>query len=457
MQKHHTVGTAMRVKVVLLYLLGLLVIHAVQSASNQQACTDTNFQQILAKATKLIGRRPTYKCARSVFDKVCNKCVHDFTCYVSEGKRVATQIPSCEISNQYINTEVKVMDESFAFDTFDDCNDNEFYSRLTAKAAMVTGHRLPEKCSRDVYTKICGICGRDFSCYMEQGRNVAMNIDSCTAPQNTLSDEAALFHYLDAIDRHEKRSKLGHLLAMSHDEEFGYHAVAINDENDVGSKSWIEPTPTQAKGPFYPVSFPDDTNTDLTTVDNVRYAKGIQVYIQGQVMDAKTGKPIENATVEIWQACKYGKYDHPQDPNPAPADPNFQYYGKDSTTATGKYVFKTIIPGAYPATDDWLRPPHIHYLIKSPKHKDLITQMYFHPNTLSPTEGLNYEYTQSEIGNKPRVPRKGPGFLQVVNKHDNVLARLSESDRKRLTVLFKSRKQFETRVGVFNIYLDPKE
>ena len=445
-------------KRVLLCLLGLLAIHAAQSDSHQQACTDANFQQVLAQATKLIGRRPTYQCARTVFDQICGKCKHDFTCYVAEGKRIGSQTPSCKLSNQYIETEVKVMDESNLFDTLDECHDDdEFYSKLTAKASRITGRTLPEQCSRDIYNRICGVCGRDFRCYMEQGRNVALNVDSCTAPQKTLRDEAALFRYLDAVDRHEKRSKLGHLLAMPHHEAFDYHASAINDESDFDSKSWIEPTPTQPKGPFYPVAFPDNTNTDLTTLDNVNYAKGIPAYVQGQVMDANSGKPIENATVEIWQACVYGKYDHPQDPNPAPADPHFQYYGKDSTTATGKYVFKTIIPGAYPATEDWLRPPHIHYLIKSPGHKELITQLYFHPNTLSPREGLNYEYIQSDIGNKPQVPRKGPGFLQAVNKNDRILASLSPRDRKRLTVQFKSPGNFEARVGVFNIYLDPKD
>ena len=97
-------------------VLGLLAIHAAQSDSHQQACTDANFQQVLAQATKLIGRRPTYQCARTVFDQICGKCKHDFTCYVAEGKRIGSQTPSCKLSNQYIETEVKVMDESNLFD-----------------------------------------------------------------------------------------------------------------------------------------------------------------------------------------------------------------------------------------------------------------------------------------------------------------------------------------------------
>ena len=218
---------------------------------------------------------------------------------------------------------------------------------------------------------------------------MALNVDSCTAPQKTLRDEAALFRYLDAVDRHEKRSKLGHLLAMPHHEAFDYHASAINDESDFDSKSWIEPTAHQPKGPFYPVAFPDNTNTDLTTLDNVNYAKGIPAYVQGQVMDANSGKPIENATVEIWQACVYGKYDHPQDPNPAPADPHFQYYGKDSTTATGIRVQndyswglscdgRLVASSTYSLFDQVTRAQRTNYAIE-----------YINPNTLSPREGLN--------------------------------------------------------------------
>ena len=74
------------------------------------------------------------------------------------------------------------MDESNLFDTLDECHDDdEFYSKLTAKASRITGRTLPEQCSRDIYNRICGVCGRDFRCYMEQGRNVALNVDFCSA------------------------------------------------------------------------------------------------------------------------------------------------------------------------------------------------------------------------------------------------------------------------------------
>ena len=36
------------------------------------------------------------------------------------------------------------------------------------------------------------------------------------------------------------------------------------------------------------------------------------------------GSPVEDATVEIWQANAEGRYNHPHDPNPAPRDQDFQ-------------------------------------------------------------------------------------------------------------------------------------
>ncbi|MGE3760087.1 MAG: protocatechuate 3,4-dioxygenase, partial [Pseudobdellovibrionaceae bacterium] len=107
---------------------------------------------------------------------------------------------------------------------------------------------------------------------------------------------------------------------------------------------------------------------------------GQVVYIIGIVQDTDC-RPVANANVEIWQACASGKYNNPRDPNPAPLDPNFRYWGETYTDANGNYDFKTILPGAFPADTDWDRPPHIHFKISKRGYFDLITQMYFkgHP------------------------------------------------------------------------------
>jgi protocatechuate 3,4-dioxygenase beta subunit len=136
-------------------------------------------------------------------------------------------------------------------------------------------------------------------------------------------------------------------------------------------------TPTQMEGPFYPGENEFRAENDLTQVPGrPRPAKGQVVRIQGIVQD-ESCRPIENANVEIWQACASGKYHHANDPNPAPLDPDFKYWGEAFTDSRGSYEFRTIIPGAYPAGDGWVRPPHIHYKVSRLGYHELTTQMYF--------------------------------------------------------------------------------
>jgi protocatechuate 3,4-dioxygenase beta subunit len=53
-----------------------------------------------------------------------------------------------------------------------------------------------------------------------------------------------------------------------------------------------------------------------------------------------------------------------------------------ATDAEGRYRFKTIKPGAYPATANWMRPPHLHFEVTG-KINRMITQMYFPGETLN--------------------------------------------------------------------------
>lgn len=143
------------------------------------------------------------------------------------------------------------------------------------------------------------------------------------------------------------------------------------------------PTPRETKGPFYPVKAQKDTDFDLTRIEgHAQAAIGRVIEIVGQVLDTQ-GNPIEDASVELWQANAAGRYSHPRDTNPAPLDPDFQGWAIVPSGREGGFRFKTILPGAYPAAPDWTRPPHIHFLIKKSGYVELVTQMYF------PGEALN--------------------------------------------------------------------
>jgi protocatechuate 3,4-dioxygenase beta subunit len=148
---------------------------------------------------------------------------------------------------------------------------------------------------------------------------------------------------------------------------------------------WVltEVTPATVLGPFYPLlNKPTDPGTDLTRIKGgTARAQGQLLYLMGQVLDIK-GRPIKGVKVEIWQTNAAGRYNHPSDPNPAPRDPNFEGYGVTLTDADGRYRFKTIKPAAYPVTQGWDRPPHIHFELtgRADRH---VTQMWF------PDEPLN--------------------------------------------------------------------
>jgi len=155
-------------------------------------------------------------------------------------------------------------------------------------------------------------------------------------------------------------------------------------------------TPAQTEGPFYPVSDQNDKDWDLTFVNgNSQKAQGNVIVIAGQVLDQNC-KPLPETLVEVWQACATGKYNHPNDPNKAPLDKNFQYWGRAATDNHGLYFFKTILPGAYPADTNWIRPPHVHYKVHKWGYNELTTQLYFSGNKYNETDRILNQIPKSE-------------------------------------------------------------
>ena len=144
-------------------------------------------------------------------------------------------------------------------------------------------------------------------------------------------------------------------------------------------------TPTQVEGPFYPPEPHDESDVDLTRLDgHEEAAAGDIIFVRGRVSDAEN-RPLADVRVDIWQANHFGRYAHPDDPNTAPLDPNFQGIGITRTDANGMYGFKTIKPAAYPLSalgDAGWRARHIHFKLSDDNGRSLITQMYFEGDPL---------------------------------------------------------------------------
>ena len=127
-------------------------------------------------------------------------------------------------------------------------------------------------------------------------------------------------------------------------------------------------TPRQTEGPFYPVSLPEDSDFDLLTQGPRRYTQGQPTWLEGTVTDA-SGRAVNGAVVEIWQADHQGRYHHPGDGNRA--DPAFQGFGRMAIGADGRYRFRTIRPAPYSG-----RTPHIHVKVRLGPRELLTTQLY---------------------------------------------------------------------------------
>lgn len=158
----------------------------------------------------------------------------------------------------------------------------------------------------------------------------------------------------------------------------------------------MTPTPAQSAGPFYPVQAQKDKDFDLTRIEGATgVANGKIIIVEGQILDTDK-QPIEDASVDIWQANAAGRYHHPHDTNPAPLDPNFQGWAIVQSGKEGRFRFKTIYPGAYPASRAWTRPPHIHYKISKKGYVELVTQMYFPSQPLNDTDTLLQQISPQE-------------------------------------------------------------
>lgn len=165
-------------------------------------------------------------------------------------------------------------------------------------------------------------------------------------------------------------------------------AAILSGMSRIARAAQQRPTPSETKGPFYPVTAQKDKDFDLTRIEGQeKTAIGRVIEVIGLVLDTG-GAAIEDATVELWQANAAGRYRHPRDSNAAPLDPGFQGWAVVPSGRDGGFRFKTIFPGAYPAGPDWTRPPHIHFKIQKTGYATLFTQMYFPGEPLNDSDML---------------------------------------------------------------------
>lgn len=133
-----------------------------------------------------------------------------------------------------------------------------------------------------------------------------------------------------------------------------------------------EPTGDDVEGPFFAEGAPD--RKKLAPDDE----PGQRILIEGTVYGPDCTTPVPGAGLDVWHANNEGDYYDASD--------KYRLRGHLSTAEDGTYEIRTIKPGRY-RTSGGLRPAHVHFIITSPEHGSLTTQMYFAGDPqLAPTD-----------------------------------------------------------------------
>ncbi|MEO5697112.1 MAG: dioxygenase [Burkholderiaceae bacterium] len=169
-------------------------------------------------------------------------------------------------------------------------------------------------------------------------------------------------------------------------------------------------SPGALLGPFWRAAAPlCDDGASIVRSDT----PGVPLAVTGCVCDAES-RPIEGATVDVWQASPVGLYEN-QDPTQA--DMNLR--GRFRTDSDGRFRLGSVRPAGYPVPTDGPcgellraqlrhpnRPAHLHFMISKPGYRVLISQVYADDDenlesdpTFGVTRRLIGNYTPSAAGN----------------------------------------------------------
>ena len=125
----------------------------------------------------------------------------------------------------------------------------------------------------------------------------------------------------------------------------------------------LHATTSQTVGPYLHIGMTWLITENLAT----RGVGGERVNIQGRVVDGD-GKPVNDASVEIWQANAKGQY----------GARGFRGFGRSNTDAKGRFRFKTIKPGRVPGPRGRLQAPHIAVnIFMRGQLRQLVSRIYF--------------------------------------------------------------------------------
>jgi catechol 1,2-dioxygenase len=122
---------------------------------------------------------------------------------------------------------------------------------------------------------------------------------------------------------------------------------------------------------------------------------GSPTLIRGRVTGT-AGQPLDQATIDVWQANDQGAYDTDD-----LSQPPFNLRGVFVTGPDGQYQFRTARPASYPIPTDGpvgtllrlagrsnMRAAHIHAIVSAPGHRSVITHIFVPDNPYLDTDAV---------------------------------------------------------------------
>jgi protocatechuate 3,4-dioxygenase, alpha subunit len=145
--------------------------------------------------------------------------------------------------------------------------------------------------------------------------------------------------------------------------------------DDYGIAATPGPTPSQTVGPYFSIGL---------TRDRPDYQDAVEPYhadaitITGSFFDGN-GELIPDGVIEIWGADPNGRFNHPDDPRGAAVYEGFSGFARSGTDVDGRYVVRTLKPGALPAASgDGAQAPHLVVTVHARGLlRQLTTRLYF--------------------------------------------------------------------------------
>ncbi|HVZ06429.1 dioxygenase [Rhodopila sp.] len=139
-------------------------------------------------------------------------------------------------------------------------------------------------------------------------------------------------------------------------------------------------TQSSLLGPFYREGAPEMKLGEQI----VREPTAEEIVIYGRITD-NDGKPVPNATIQVWQTSERGGYDLQERKGD-----DMDMRGNFRSAADGTYYFRTVRPLGYSIPMDGpvgglvktqgrhgMRPSHIHCLVGADGYRELVTALYF--------------------------------------------------------------------------------